>query len=100
MALASEAWPLSARYWSNLVDFKFKQWRKAEYDADRPSGFDDYLAAHDICLACRGEGVHMIGWSDLKGSDEVRAAAELNLEQLPVYAVRPQCGGRGTSPNE
>jgi hypothetical protein len=77
-----------------------KRWRKTEYDAGRPSGLDDFFAAHGVCRACRGEGVQMIGWSDPRGADEAQAAEEVNLEQLPVYAACPQCGGSGTSPNE
>lgn len=77
-----------------------KRWRKAEYDAGRPSGLDDFFATHGICPTCRGEGVHMIGWSDPRGQDELRAARKLQQEQLPVYGVCPQCGGRGTSAKE
>jgi hypothetical protein len=74
-----------------------KRWRKAEYDAGRPSGLGDFYAAHGICPKCRSEGVHMIGWSDPSGEDELRAAEELYVEQLPVYDVCPQCGGSGAS---
>ena len=77
-----------------------KRWRKAEYDAGRPSGLDAFFAAHGICSTCRGEGVHMIGWSDPKGADEIRAAEDLNMEQLPVYEVCPQCRGTGRSPKD
>jgi hypothetical protein len=76
-----------------------KRWRKAEYDAARPSGLADFFAAHGICSKCQGEGVHMIGWSDPRSADEVQAAENLNLEQLPVYEVCPACGGSGAAIN-
>jgi len=82
----------------SLVDVK--RWREVEYDAGRPSSLADFFAAHAICSTCGGEGVHMIGWRDANGADEVRAAEELSLEQLPFYDVCPQCGGSGTSAKE
>ena len=79
----------------NLQDVK--RWREVQSDAGRPSGLNDFFAAHGICPTCTGEGVHMVGWSDPIDEDERRAAEELNLEQLPVYEVCPACGGSGAT---
>lgn len=39
-----------------------KEWRQREYDAGRPSGFDDFFRAHGLCPECRSTGDKIIGW--------------------------------------
>jgi hypothetical protein len=72
-----------------------KRWRALQFDAGRPSGLADYFAAHGICAKCHGQGVHMVGWSDPVNDRERQAAQELDLQQLPLYAVCPDCAGGG-----
>jgi len=74
---------------------QIKEWRAIEFDAGRPNSLDDFYSAHQLCKKCRGEGVCMIGWSQPVNADEFQATQELNLEELPLYAVCPLCGGTG-----
>jgi hypothetical protein len=39
----------------------------------------------------------MIGWSDPRNPTEIEAAKELEVPQLPVWEVCPECGGSGRS---
>ncbi len=74
-----------------------RTWRKTEFDAGRPSTVADFYAAHHICPDCGGEGIRMIGWSAPRNDREFLAAQELQVQELPVYAVCARCGGGGTS---
>ena len=46
-----------------------KQWRTREHEAGRPSGFNDFLRAHGLCVECGGHGYLVIGvrWRDEHG---------------------------------
>lgn len=33
-----------------------REWRKKQYDAGLPSGYNDFYTAHGICLTCKGNG--------------------------------------------
>ena len=48
-----------------------KEWRTREYEAGRPSGYDDFLRAHHLCTECRGNGKFPIGvrWRDNNGTE-------------------------------
>jgi hypothetical protein len=72
-----------------------KEWRAAEFDAGRPSGLDDFYAAHGLCFDCDSEGVQMIGWSEPANAMESKRAAQLKLEKLPVYKTCSTCSGSG-----
>jgi hypothetical protein len=74
---------------------KIKEWRKAEADAGRPSGLDDFYAAHGLCRDCGSYGARMIGWSKPVNEIDAKASEELGLEQLPFYEVCSTCQGTG-----
>ena len=74
---------------------KIKEWRKAEMDAGRPSGLDDFYDAHGLCLDCGSSGAQMIGWSKPSSATDIRAAEEFGLEELTLYDVCPTCQGTG-----
>jgi len=77
----------------NLV--KIKEWRRAEADAGRPSGLDDFYAAHGLCKDCGSYGARMIGWSKPTNEIYTNAAEELGVDQLPLYETCPTCNGTG-----
>lgn len=60
-------------------------WRRAEFDAGRPSGLRDFYVRQGICPDCHGEGVRMIGWSNPRNPEEAEAARSLGVQQLPFY---------------
>lgn len=77
-----------------------KAWRATESQAGRPGSLRDFYSSHGYCIECLAQGVQMIGWSPPIGSEEILAAKELFLEELPVYRVCPNCGGTGKSSPE
>jgi hypothetical protein len=58
-----------------------KEWRTREHEAGRPSGLDDFLRAHNICVDCRGNGEFAIGvrWRSEDGIERT--------EEGPVAAL-------------
>jgi len=60
-----------------------KEWRAGEFAAGRPSGFDDYFAAHRLCRKCECTGLVMLGKD---GDGHTR------------WDVCPVCEGSGTLP--
>jgi hypothetical protein len=74
---------------------KIKEWRNAEADEGRPSGLDDFYAAHGLCMDCGSYGAQMTGWSKPSSASDIRAAEEFGLEELPLYDVCPTCQGTG-----
>ena len=52
-----------------------REWRRAEYEAGRPSGYDDFFRAHGLCVECGGEGRLVIGvrWRDDDGVERSEA---------------------------
>ena len=74
---------------------EIRRWRAAQSDAGRPSSLADFYAAHGLCMDCRGHGAQMIGRSKPVNEIDARAAAELGVEELPVYDVCPTCNGSG-----
>ena len=45
------------------------EWRQREHDAGHPSGLDDFLRAHGLCVECGGAGKLITGvrWRDQLG---------------------------------
>lgn len=37
-----------------------KQWRQQEANAGRPSGLEDFVRAHGLCVECRGRGIKLV----------------------------------------
>ena len=58
-----------------------KEWRAREHEAGRPSGLDDFLRAHGLCVECGGHGRLVVGarWHDIKGVEQT--------EKGPVTAL-------------
>lgn len=64
-----------------------KEWRTREHQAGRPSGFDDFLRAHGLCVECGGHGQLVTGvrWRDEHGierSEEGPIAVLVNQHKL------------------
>ena len=92
-----------------------KEWREREHQAGRPSGLDDFLRAHHLCVDCRGNGKSVIGvrWRDRDGIERAEAgpiAALIQQHDLEcpakwlsdthkwdyLYESCETCGGSGT----
>lgn len=52
-----------------------KEWRERQLQANKPSGFDDFLRALGICVQCGGHGrlVTGIRWRDPDGAERKEA---------------------------
>ena len=61
-----------------------KKWRKREYDAERPSGLEDFFNAHGLCFLCKATGTRL---------DPV----DFNGD-TPLFEECPVCGGTGKLP--
>jgi hypothetical protein len=57
---------------SGFAIAEIKQWRTDRHNAGKPSGFDDFLAAHGFCAYCRAAGrfITRISWRDSKGDEK------------------------------
>ena len=55
-----------------------KEWRQREHKAGRPSGFDDFLRAYDLCTECGATGEKIVGctWRDSNGAKHSRLLAQ------------------------
>ena len=60
-----------------------KEWRTREHEAGRPSGLDDFLRAHNLCVECRGNGKFAIGvrWKDRDGIERAEEGPVAMLVQ-------------------
>ena len=93
-----------------------KEWRAREHEAGRPSGLDDFLRAHHLCVECRGNGKFAIGvrWRDRDGierTEEGRIAVLVQQHELEnaakwlsetrkwdyLYQSCETCGATGTT---
>ena len=72
-----------------------REWREAQTKAALPSSYADFYAARGICLDCSGSGAEMIAWSKPANELDINAAAELGLDELPLYDTCPTCNGTG-----
>lgn len=72
-----------------------KEWRASEFDAGRPSGLDDFYAAHGLCLDCQSTGVLIV--ERRKPADRVdeACAVALGIENVPIYERCSTCDGSG-----
>ena len=65
-----------------------KEWRMREAAAGRPSSYEDFCRAHDLCVTCLGEGVthndNGVGFKVIGMEGDTQL-----FEQCPV------CGGTG-----
>lgn len=93
---------------------QIKQWRTQQHDAGKPSGLDDFLMTHGLCVHCHAAGRTISGvrWRDSSniehsvpivegGSETVASLSERELkdalESDYTYAVCNFCGGSGKS---
>jgi hypothetical protein len=95
-----------------------KEWRTREHEAGRPSGLDDFLRAHNLCVECRGNGEFAIGvrWRDEDGierAEEGPVATLVRQHELDnrtkwltdtrkwdyLYESCQSCGGTGERRN-
>ena len=93
-----------------------KEWRAREHEAGRPSGLDDFLRDHNLCVECRGNGKFAIGvrWRDNDGierAEEGPVAVLVQQHELEnpakwlsdtrkgdyLYESCETCGGTGTT---
>jgi hypothetical protein len=77
---------------------QIKRWRIDEEAAGRSATFEDFYAAHGLCLDCLASGTQMIGWSDPTNAIDLKAAEAFGLTQLPLYEICRTCGGSGKAP--
>src|SRR5271163_3668561 len=83
----------TARYTASLRNLsEIKAWRVREFDADRPSGLQDYWNAHgiDFCSECHSVGISMIEREGLRAYKAVGWDGDMQL-----WEECPACGGTG-----
>lgn len=61
-----------------------KEWRTREHEAGRPSGPDDFLQTHNLCIECRVNGEFAIGvrWRDKDGIERAEEGPVATLVRL------------------
>jgi len=54
-----------------------REWRRAEHEARRASGYDEFFRAHGLCVDCGGEGRLVTGvrWRDSDGVERAEAGS-------------------------
>jgi hypothetical protein len=93
-----------------------KRWRTEQENAGKPSSFDDFLLAHQLCVHCRAIGKFISGilWQDSSGIEHTiellepgvpETIASLHQRELKhglrwdyTYAPCEVCGGTGKRP--
>jgi len=92
-----------------------KQWRTNEEKAGKPSAFDDFLRAHELCVHCHSVGKLISGlhWRDSSGVEHSinlvapgvpETIASIHQRELKdavrwdySYTTCEMCGGTGKS---